>query len=56
MHLRSEQVQVQRSEDVVQDLTRPGDLREVDREGQLLGALGAVPGGVGDGAGDVPTA
>ena len=39
VHLQSEQVQVQRSEDEVQDLTGPGAGREVDREGQLLGAL-----------------
>src|SRR6476646_719555 len=31
VHLQSEQVQVQRAQDEVQDLTGPGALREVDR-------------------------
>src|SRR6478609_5704957 len=53
VHLQSEQIQVQRSKDKVQDLTRPGGLREVDRYGQLLGPL-RVASGIGDGTGEGP--
>ena len=53
VHLQSEQVEIQRPEDEVQDLTGPGALRGVDRDRYLLGA---VAGGVGDGPVKVPTA
>jgi len=53
VHLQSEQIQVQRSEDKVQDLTRPGGLREVDRDGQLLGPL-RFASSIGDSTGEGP--
>src|SRR6476620_8652684 len=41
VHLQSEQVEVQRAEDEVEDLTGPGACRQVDGDRQLLAALGA---------------